>query len=309
MERVFPDYYQNFRCIADACRHNCCIGWEIDIDPDTLAFYDTLPGALGERLKRNIARGGEPHFILGEGERCPFLNDKYLCDLIIELGEESICGICTEHPRFHNALPGRVESGIGFCCEAAGRLILGRSEPVRLIVTGEAEGPDEIVALRDEALVLLQDREKSIPARIEALLALCGGSLGQRSMGEWAEQFLALERLDEAWTKRLKQLRDGWQSADLAGFDRHMAERESEYEQLLVYFVYRHLSNAVDEADMAARSAFAALGYTVLHTMGALLWQEKGVFSFDDQVELARLFSSEIEYSDENLDILLDELC
>ena len=32
-----PDFYRDFHCIADRCSDSCCIGWEIDIDPDTLA--------------------------------------------------------------------------------------------------------------------------------------------------------------------------------------------------------------------------------------------------------------------------------
>ena len=39
-----------------------------------------------------------------------------------------------------------------------------------------------------------------------------------------------------------------------------------------------------------------------------MLWTEQGRFDFEDQAELARLFSSELEYSEENLDALLDEL-
>ena len=33
MKIIAPNYYPAFRCIADKCRHSCCIGWEIDIDP------------------------------------------------------------------------------------------------------------------------------------------------------------------------------------------------------------------------------------------------------------------------------------
>ena len=309
MEFVYPDYYQEFRCIAGECRHNCCIGWEIDIDEETLAFYDSVEGELGARLKRHISREGDPHFILGEGERCPFLNRENLCDLIIGLGEEHLCGICAEHPRFHNELPGRRESGVGLCCEAAGRLILGKKDAMRLIVTGEQEGEDEILALRDRALEMLQNRRMSVPDRVDAMLALCGGDLGSRTMGEWCELLLSLERLDETWTELLTKLSDRWEDLDEAGFDEAMAQRQEEYEQLLVYFVYRHMANAVGEADLAARAGFAALGYRVIRGLGTMLWQEQGCFSFDDQVELGRLFSSEIEYSDENLDILLDELC
>jgi len=309
MEYICPDYYQHFRCIAGACRHNCCIGWEIDIDADTLAYYDKVGGALGERLRRCISREGDAHFVLGEGERCPFLNGENLCDLIIRLGEEHLCGICAEHPRFHNELPGRVESGIGLCCEEAGRLILGRKEPMRLVISGEQETEDPIVALRDEMMAVLQNRREHISARVERLLTLSGGNVGGRTLSQWAEFLLTLERLDGEWTKLLEALRDRGDGLDLAGFDCYMAERETEYEQLLVYFLYRHGANAVGEWDFGARCGFAALGYMIIHALGAMQWREKGTFSFADQVELARLFSSEIEYSDENLEILLDELC
>ena len=36
MEQIYPDYYEHFACIGGECRHNCCIGWEIDIDEKTI---------------------------------------------------------------------------------------------------------------------------------------------------------------------------------------------------------------------------------------------------------------------------------
>lgn len=308
MRLVCPDYYKDFKCIAGACRHSCCIGWEIDIDPETLSYYDGVTGLMGQRLRQSIARTPEPHFILGPGERCPFLNRDGLCDIILELGEEHIGGICADHPRFRNELPGRTEIGLGLCCEEAARLILGRKEPMRL-AGAPAQEEDAFLLLRDAVLGLLQDRSRSIPARMEDMLALCGAVPPAEDMSRWAETLLGLERLDEAWTARLEELEKDWAQLDIAGFDRHMARRQTEYEQLLVYLVYRHMANAADEQDLAARAAFAALGYELLHALGALQWTRSGAFGFGDQVELARLFSSEIEYSDENLDILLDALC
>ena len=41
MKLFAPSYYKDFACIADRCQHSCCVGWEIDIDPDTLAHYET----------------------------------------------------------------------------------------------------------------------------------------------------------------------------------------------------------------------------------------------------------------------------
>ena len=79
MQHTYPDYYPQFSCIADHCRHNCCIGWEIDVDEDTLASYRRIGGEMGKRLRASISEDGDaPHFLLGAHERCPFLNERNL---------------------------------------------------------------------------------------------------------------------------------------------------------------------------------------------------------------------------------------
>ncbi|MBQ6613959.1 MAG: flagellin lysine-N-methylase, partial [Clostridia bacterium] len=182
---VYPDYYKDFFCIAGECKHNCCIGWEIDIDEDTAERYKNIGGEFGKRLENNISKGENPHFILGERERCPFLNGQNLCDIICELGEGALCAICAEHPRFHNELPHRVESGLGLTCEAAGRLILGRKTPLTLVGGGETD--DEIIILRDKVLEVLTNREKNLDVRISHMLTLVGAQMPVKSLSEWAE--------------------------------------------------------------------------------------------------------------------------
>ena len=49
MKIYAPDSYPRFRCIADRCRHTCCVGWEIDIDPGTLAQYRAILTRLREQ--------------------------------------------------------------------------------------------------------------------------------------------------------------------------------------------------------------------------------------------------------------------
>jgi len=68
---IYPDYYKDFCCIADKCKHNCCIGWEIDIDKDTLSVYKDMKGDFGKRLNDNISLADTPHFVLTDDERCP----------------------------------------------------------------------------------------------------------------------------------------------------------------------------------------------------------------------------------------------
>ena len=301
---IYPDYFTEFKCIKGECKHNCCIGWEIDIDRNSLEFYEKVTGELGERLKRSISKDETPHFILSENERCPFLNDENLCDIIIGLGETHICDICTEHPRFNNSLPDRLEKGLGLTCEAAGRIILAKKDPVKLI--GSFESNDEIIILRDKVISVLQNRSKPISQRITDMLDLCCTAMPERDFEYWIETLLSLERLDEVWTDILNDLKQA--DLDLDEFDAYMTSRITEYEQLLVYFIYRHLANAFDAEDAAARACFAVLGYEIIHSIGAMMYSKNNSFTFEDQVELARMFSSEIEYSQDNLDTILDEM-
>ena len=42
MFTVKPDFYDNFKCIADKCTDSCCIGWEIDVDETALEKYNKI---------------------------------------------------------------------------------------------------------------------------------------------------------------------------------------------------------------------------------------------------------------------------
>ena len=142
-----PAYYKAFRCIGSDCTENCCIGWEIDVDEDSLAYYETVPGDFGERLRASIApadaQTGEPaHFRLDAEERCPLLNDCNLCEVLLTLGEDKMAQICTDHPRYYEWFSDGREDGLGLCCEAAAELILAQTGAPAFDVT-EADGVSE----------------------------------------------------------------------------------------------------------------------------------------------------------------------
>ena len=56
MKIFAPDYYNKFKCIANRCKHSCCIGWEIDIDDETFEYYEDIDSDFGNRLRENIAK-------------------------------------------------------------------------------------------------------------------------------------------------------------------------------------------------------------------------------------------------------------
>lgn len=311
MKWMAPSYYAAFRCIADQCRHNCCIGWEIDIDTEKLAYYEAVEGKLGERLRCGIeTKDGVPHFRLGEDERCPFLNRQGLCDLILELGEESLCQVCRDHPRFRSFFSDRTEIGIGLCCEAACDLILNWQEKVTLLQLEEdgeeeeLEAPDaSLLAWREELFAVAQDRSRSTEERAAAILEMAEISLPSKSRTEWAEVYFALERLEESWTERLKM----WRETDLTKAPAlDTPEWEIAWEQLLVYFLYRHLTGALEDGEYEGRAAFAVLSLRVIRQLCQAEGVQKGRISLQEGKEIVRAYSAEIEYSDENVEALLD---
>lgn len=311
MKTIVPNYYPKFSCIAGDCRHSCCVGWEIDIDPESLSRFRSVPGAIGARLKDSICENANGAcFRLDEAERCPFLNEDGLCDLIVELGEDCLCQICADHPRFRNFFSDREEIGLGLCCEAAARLILEQAEPVRMIVLeddGEAAMPDDyeafILQLRAQAIAALQNRKLRFGERVDGMLRVLHMPPLHFSMPDWAAFLLELERLDDGWTDRLQAL-----ASTPALPLPCVPEMETAFEQLAVYLLTRHLPGALEDGDIAGRVACTVLILHLINALCAAEIQKKGAFCMDDLAEIARMYSSEIEYSDENLYAILDEL-
>lgn len=288
MLHVKPDFYDDFSCIADKCRHSCCLGWEIDIDDDSLRRFMAVDGEFGEYMRRNIELEPSPHFVLGKDERCPFLRGDGLCRMILTLGEDSICDICREHPRFYNELPGRLEAGLGLCCEEATRLLLEGTEHLALVTSGEDEGvEDELLSLRDEIYDILRHDELSFSQREERALELFSMAPLPFDAASLKELYLSLERLDEEWSERLNSLVPAVLEPRLSSLP---------YLRLAEYFIYRHFATAPDEYEAALRLQFAFLSTKLICALDSI---------FHD-AESTRLYSSEIEYSDENVEKILD---
>lgn len=305
MEKYIPDYYNKFYCIADKCKHNCCIGWEIDIDDETLEYYNSISGDFGIRLKNSITSENETYFFkLQENDRCPFLNKNNLCDIILNLGEQNLCQICTDHPRFINYYDLHTELGLGLTCEAASRLILTHKNKVQLInhATGAkfipSDNPDDIFNVRQNILDILQDRDFTVDERIEHLITSFNIKMPDKSIPEWRDVYLSLEQLDPDWSKRLNSLthspKDNLTSPDW----------QIGFEQLLVYFIYRHFADCQYDGLFNERLSFCILSYRIIKSL-CLISDTSDIDIFFD---IARQYSSEIEYSEENIECLLLEL-
>ncbi len=303
MKEFYPFYYPKFQCIGGACPHNCCIGWEIDIDSETYLKYQGISGDFGNRIRQSVSLEDTPHFILQEAERCPFLNHENLCDIILEKGEDFLCQICNDHPRFRNFFSGCTEVGLGLCCEEAARLILSQKEPFTM-----PEKPLEILTaeeasffrFRNDIFRKIEDRRLPLSERIASLCQGYGIAFPKKSHQEWADIFLSLEHLDETWIQLLKALKQVDSVCLLS------AEWEIPLEQLFCYFIYRHLAGGLEDGRYGERILFAWLGVTIISSLAST--QTDKPLTLESFLEFVRLYSSEIEYSEENTEALLSLL-
>ena len=292
MELVAPKYYEKFKCIADRCTHSCCIGWEIDVDTDTLARHKASSHALSKELLGAIPEG-ESYIALSDGGRCPFLDGCGLCRIISELGESAVSVICREHPRFYHRIADRVEVGVGASCEEAARLILTEQMLPLIRIERRAhdveDGGDEMILCERDSMLDTVAAAPSVSSALEILSQRYCIDEGIFSSDGIGDALASLELLDENDREIISKVMGKYQKC------------KSKYAKgLLSYFIYRHVSLAHNYPSLRC-----ALALSILLT---LIFSANEVDDLHSAVHIARVISEEIEYSEDNTDALKLEL-
>lgn len=287
MKLFAPEYYKKFKCIADKCKHSCCIGWEIDVDIDTMEKYVSLSSGYGKQIIKSINMEETPHFRLCEDDRCPHLDENGLCRIITNCGESYLCHICREHPRFYNETNYGKEVGVGLSCEEAARLVLSSDGYRNIEVIGDVEGNTEelyfdAVKEREFVYSIISDRSVPYPERLKRLSEKYGISLSCVSK----EKIDSLEYLGEAHREKFLCFSQAFETPTAL---------EVYLERALAYFVYRHCTQAYDREEF-------------VEFLGFCLFCERMTASIvhlcESIFEAARIVSEEIEYSEDNTETI-----
>ena len=309
----YPAYYHDFQCIASQCPDSCCKEWTVDVDAEAAAFYKSLEGSLGDRL-RAVLQDTEDGVIMEiENGRCPMWRQDGLCCIQAELGHDALCQTCREFPRLRHEYGNFTERGLELSCPEAARLILSSSAR---LVTAEEDLPVEeadydeecmAVLLRSRAAILTYLEETThTPGEALAVMLLYGHSVQAALDGGEEVAFLPEELLKEA--KRyegcgdmdgvlavlagLEILTPGW-SARLQNPAKSPVWT-SEIKKLAAYMVTRYWLQAVADYDLVCRVKLALVACLAVHALGG------------DPVETAQQFSKEIENNYDNIEALLD---
>lgn len=297
MKIVKPTFYKNFKCIAGDCPDSCCQGWEVDADSDSLEYYKTLDNSLEikKRIDSVLSKDEFDNtiFTLAPKKRCPFLNDENLCDMHIAIGGEHTPYTCRTFPRFIYDFGGTREIGISFSCPVASDMMYNtESFDFETEVNSDLPTLNDIDAEkyfllykgRAEAYKIAKDKNKSIRERLNDLLDL--GVLLQEKLFPYDEGgddiaffdvFKNPELINPEWKEKVEN------------FSLKQVSDTQSNENILMYFLYKYLMQAIYDDDALSKIKMAVIGVLINTYFGEDSWT-------------IHLWSKETEHSQYNMD-------
>lgn len=317
-----PDFYDQFKCIASRCTDTCCVGWEIDIDEATQEVYRKVAGVFGERLRANIEDG---HFKLLPHDRCPFLDKDNLCEVYQNLGEDALCDICTEHPRFVEVYGDIMERGLGLCCEETARLLLeGESplaftceecdEPEDELDDDDREVRDQVLGEREWIFETLADQNIPFAEKLYKVFGYTGENpfAPFENAKAMFELLAKLESYGPDWEAALSRIKARIESSEPIVDQGFFSETESA--RLLAYSIYRHYAKCLFEGREQGKRQFAIFFWNLARFFTKEL---AGVNSAvtpnprtNTKINAVKILSKQLEYAEEIMEIVeisLDE--
>lgn len=135
-----------------------------------------------------------------------------------------------------------------------------------------------------------------------------------RQVEQWLAELSDLEPISSAWTAAVERtrnlltgpedmLREVWRQ-----FRRAVGSRMYEYEHLAVYVLFRYFLKAVYTGDCLTPVQLTAVSCLIVGALDLARFAEQTAFTLTDRIEIAGLYSKQMEYSEENLAALEDRL-
>ncbi|MCH5299118.1 MAG: flagellin lysine-N-methylase [Ruminococcus sp.] len=300
----YPEYYKKFKCIADRCSDTCCAKWTIVVDEDSAERFRRIGGDFGERLSAamTVDEDGDTVFI-NKNNRCPFLNSGNLCDIYINLGENSLCKTCERFPRFRTDFGGTAEVGLSLSCPVAAGLIV--ESPGFPLESDFDDSDPDINDLDADLYFCLKTARKTVVnfiadgpltmGKLSALLVFAEDLQGEID----SERFSVPEikrtdkplGFDDSVFEKLSYLtEEGERIFKSLSFIEEFALTD-EHKNILLYYIYRYLLKAAYDGNARFALKLSVFATAIIAQLNI------------PTVESAVLFSKEIEHSADNLSV------
>lgn len=293
MISIYPTIYHAFQCKADQCENTCCQLWTIDIDEPTAERYHSMTGSLGESLRQAITVDDEgSHFIFSKAQpMCPLLNEKGLCKVVLELGEEGLCDTCHMHPRFYKYIEDLELCGVGLSCEASVEL-LARQEPMDLLLFTIEDDHNEF---NSEERLTLHNIFELLAFDLDPNLFQYTPKPSKQSFKELLDLYKQTEPIDENWTAQVNTLSSKLDQL-IASVQTYIQQEDmSLFNKVYQYILYRQI-DMLSDYSLESILAYAKDGTDYILIASALEGQPLK--------QIAR-WSQQIEYDEDNVELLL----
>ena len=333
MLKIKPDYYDKFKCLKGKCPSSCCEKWQVVIDKDTLDYYNSLQSDFGKRLRGEIVFSDGDSCFKIHSDRCAFLNCENLCDIHCNLGQNHMAKTCVKYPDFTVGNHTVTVCGQSISCPYVAEKIICNRDKVVFLKEGNKENDkyeNHFCDIWFSLINIAQSSSSSIEEKIQSLFeegltlqksfsdefCIEGVFFPEDSKGlsHWCDTLSCLEYLTDEWKNLVEKLcvfaAQGEENIikEKERFAEYINDREYEYSNILVYFLYRYFMEYLGEGDVILPLRFAVYSTRVIYSMGVMIYSEKSKFTTDDQIKLCYLFGKEIEHSQSNLDSIFDDL-
>lgn len=131
------------------------------------------------------------------------------------------------------------------------------------------------------------------------------------------DSFDGLEILGDEWKNvitKIHRLYDEHSDAYLRGIHdlgTYINENEIQFEQILVYFTTRYFMRAVSDCDIISKAKFAVTSLLAICDMMLTRTitgpDDSRTFNPDDLIDICRIYSGEVEHSEDNIETINDE--
>ena len=293
MISIYPTIYHEFQCKANRCENTCCQLWTIDIDEPTAERYHSMTGSLGKSLRQAITVDDEgSHFIFSKAQpMCPLLNEKGLCKVVLELGEEGLCDTCHMHPRFYKYIEDLELYGVGLSCEASVEL-LARQEPMDLLLFTIEDDHNEF---NSEERLTLHNVFELLAFDLDPNLFKYTPKPSKQSFKELLDLYKQTEPIDENWTAQVNTLSSKLDQLITSVQTYIQQEDMSLFNKVYQYILYRQI-DMLSDYSLESILAYAKDGTDYILIASALEGQPLK--------QVAR-WSQQIEYDENNVELLL----
>lgn len=318
----YPDWVETFQCIAGDCPDTCCAGWEVGVDEDTKQIYETAPEPFQSefrRVMRTDPQTGGCFFQPAENMRCPFLNKKNLCDIIIGLGPDALSMVCDEYPRYFNEIGDYQQMDMSLSCMEFGRIFFHHGDMVLKRAEDDTAGRGtadnerllSILDVRDEMIGQMQSLK--LPWK-QALISL------ERTYADDADALLQ-ETDETVWMMmRSQEMLDGKTKEAFEAAGREIRGRghvtwggsaaeaqastdsapDGWFRKLTVYFLFRYTLDAYKDGNFDPEFRLINRSLRFLEMLCRAREHSRGhEMTVEDMIDVAHIYSRQVEHSEE----------